>query len=90
MFGQHNQSKEVEGELEISGHGSVAIRLEREPREVKVRFIDDCAIISCNPHHMDELSSQIDRQKTRHGHNLVLNIHWRVQGSRKIAWLVIY
>lgn len=90
MFNHHNPSGQS-SELEVVGKGSVGIRLRSEPREIKVRFVDEGTYpIPCNPQHADTLSWQVDRQKTRHGHNLVLNIHWVVLGARTIEWDILY
>lgn len=91
MFGHHNESGQT-GELAVVGRGSCGVRLREEPCEIKVRFVDEGSYpIPCNPAHADTLSWQVDRQKTRHGHNLVLNIHWVIAaGERTVEWEVIY
>ena len=75
------------GELTVTGHDHVNIRLHGLPSEVKVYFKDHAIPIPCNPHHHDELSYEIHKSNRHHG-GFDLKISWSVTGVREIVWRV--
>lgn len=86
MFFKRKLKETEGGELVVSGCHKIKISLNgRHPKEVDVRFLDECTTNPCNPVTFDELSYIVS---TKQGVYLI--IQWDVQGVRTIGWNVKY
>jgi hypothetical protein len=87
-----------EGTLRVAGANKIEIRLNSQPREVGVEFLDE-EIIPCNHHHhhhhhQDKLEWRIAYRVIRRTFwsvekEFFLEIKWRVENIRTIKWVVI-
>ena len=83
---QHNQDTEMGGELDVTGQGSVSIKIRKDPKEVEVFFEDEVISVPCNPPNSDFVSWNV----ISHHHETLLVISWEVISMREIAWIVKY
>lgn len=85
------------GELTITGHDHIELELDRRPEHITVHFKEEKHHhVPCNPGHHDELDYLLHEREEcsnfsiRKHHQYILEIKWRVHGSRIIEWRVHY
>lgn len=86
LFGGTSKHSASFGELTVVAIGKTGIKLKSRPRKVKVKFVDSCVSVPCNPKSHDKLEWVITKYNGQH----YLMVGWSVSNTRTIAWEVCY
>ncbi len=73
-----------QGELIVTGHDQIKLKLKFRPEQISVHFKDHQVIVPCNHHHHDELEYEVFKIKRTY----YLLISWKVSNVRTISWKV--